>query len=111
MNGHPSAEVSGRTLLLAWIAIVGLGVFSLAMRFSHLGSLTFLTGFAVAVTQAALVALFFMELVHERTTIRLAFATSLTLLALLVALVVADVLTRPEPPLQSPPGTAARYHG
>ncbi len=105
------AEVSGRTLVLAWCAILLLGGFSLVMRFAHVGSFTFLTGMGVAVVQASLVALFFMELVYERTSVRVAFATCLSLFALLLALVAADVLTRATPPLRNPPGTGQRYHG
>jgi len=108
--GKP-AEVSGVTLFVAWCAILVLGAFSLVMRFAHIGSFTFLTGFGVAVIQTTLVALFFMELVHEKPTIRFAFVTCLSLFALLVTLVTVDVITRSIPPLQDPPGTAQRYRG
>ena len=73
-------EISGATLLVAWCAILGLGVLSLVLRFAHIGSFTFLTGMSVAVIQASLLALFFMELVHEPATIRIAFVTCLSLL-------------------------------
>jgi caa(3)-type oxidase subunit IV len=104
-------EISGWTLLVAWLAILALGAFSLVMRYSHIGSFSFLTGFGVAVVQASLIALFFMELIHEKPTVRFAFVTCLSLFALLVTFVVADVITRAIPPMQDPPGTAPRYHG
>lgn len=110
-QGKPAAEISGTTLLLTWLVIVGLGAFSLVMRFAHIGSFTFLTGMGVAVIQTTLLGLVFMELIHERTTIRAAFVVCLSLFALMLSLVVADVLTRATPPLQNPPGTGQRYHG
>ncbi len=104
-------ETSGRALLFVFAAILVLGALSLVLRFAHIGSLTFLSGMGIAAVQAMLVAVFFMELAHERATIRFAFTTCLSLFALLMVLVIADLLTRPVPPLGSPPGTSARYHG
>jgi cytochrome c oxidase subunit 4 len=109
MNTH--AETSARGLLLTLLALLVLAGFSLAMRFAHLGALGFGVGLGVAVLKAALVAVFFMEILTERPSARLAFATCLSLLALLLALVVADILTRAVPPLDNPPGTAHRAEG
>ena len=52
-----------------------------------------------------------MEILAEKPSVRLAFVTCLSLLALLLVFVVADVVTRASPPLQSPAGTAPRDHG
>jgi caa(3)-type oxidase subunit IV len=65
----------------------------------------------IAVIKALLVAILFMELLHERASVRFAFAAALSLFALLLVLVVADVLTRRVPPLRNPPGMADRYYG
>jgi cytochrome c oxidase subunit 4 len=106
-----SAETSARGLLLTLVALLLLAAFSLAMRFAHLGALSYPVGLGVAAIKAVLVVVFFMEILTERATTRLAFAACLSLFALLLALVVADVLTRGVPPLQNPPGTARRYRG
>jgi cytochrome c oxidase subunit 4 len=107
---HPR-ETSGRGLSLTLLALLLLAGFSLAMRFAHLGSAGYLVGLGIAAVKACLVAVFFMEILAEKATVRLAFATCLSLVALLLALVLADVLTRSSPPLQNPAGTAQRARG
>ena len=81
------------------------------MRFAHLGAAGYVVGLGVAVVKAFLVAFFFMEILVEKATVRLAFAACLSLFAVLLALVLADVVTRPEEPLENPAGTAHRYRG
>lgn len=102
---------SAKELLLVFIALMVLAGISLALRFAHLGSFSFPVALGIALVKALLVAIFFMEILHEKVTVRFAFVTCLSLFALLMVLTVADVLTRPIPPLQNPPGTAQRYHG
>jgi cytochrome c oxidase subunit 4 len=102
---------SPRGLFLTLLALLVLAGFSLAMRFAHLGAFGFAVGLGVAAIKAALVAVFFMEILSERATVRFAFVTCLSLFALLVMLTVADVLTRAVPPLDNPPGTAPRAAG
>jgi cytochrome c oxidase subunit 4 len=92
-------------------ALLLLAGLSLLLRFAHLGSFGFVAALVIAVVKAALVAVIFMELWHEKPTVRFAFAAGLTLFALLLTLVVADVVTRAIPPLQNPPGTAPRHYG
>jgi cytochrome c oxidase subunit 4 len=104
-------ETSARGLLLTLVALLLLAGFSLAMRFAHIGGYGFLVGMGVAVIKAALVAVFFMEILTEKMTARFAFAACLSLFALLLSLVIADVITRPIPPLRDPPGTGQRYRG
>jgi cytochrome c oxidase subunit 4 len=105
------AETSARGLLLTLVALLLLAAFSLAMRFAHLGALGFVVGLGVAAIKAGLVGVFFMEILTEKASSRLAFAACVSLFALLVALVVGDVVTRPVPPLRDPPGTGQRYRG
>ncbi len=102
---------SARALTLNLLALLLLAGLSLVLRFAHLGSFSFLAALLIAVIKAVLVAIFFMELFHEKVTTRIAFAAALSLFALMLVLVIADVLTRAIPPFQSPPGTAQRYHG
>ena len=94
--------------LLALLALAGL---SLAFRFAHLDDWRFPVALGIAATKAVLVAVFFMEFLTERVTVRFAFVAALSLFALMLVLVVADVLTRSVPRLQSPPGMAQRYRG
>lgn len=115
MEGRPGREAergpSARALTLNLIALLVLAGLSLVLRFAHLGGYSFLAALLIATIKAALVAIVFMELLHEKPTVRFAIATGVTLFALLVVLVLADVLTRTTPPLSNPPGTAQRYHG
>ena len=104
-------ETSARGLLLTLVALLALAGISLVMRFQHLGAAGYAVGLGIAAVKAALVGVFFMELHLEKPTARFAFATCVSLLALFLALVVADVLTRPVPPLSNPPGTASRARG
>jgi cytochrome c oxidase subunit 4 len=94
--------------LVALLLLAGL---SLALRFAHLGTTGLFVALVIAAVKAVLVAVVFMELWRERPTARFAFGAGLSLFALLVGLVVADVVTRAIPPLSNPPGTAQRAHG
>jgi cytochrome c oxidase subunit 4 len=104
-------ETSARGLAYTLLALLLLAGLSLALRFAQLGSLSFPVALGIAVLKALLVAIFFMELLTEKATVRFAFLAGLTLFALMLILVVADVLTRSAPPLRAPPGTAERYRG
>jgi cytochrome c oxidase subunit 4 len=104
-------ETSARGLLVTAIALFVLAGTSLALRFANLGALGFPVAMAIAVAKAILVAVFFMEITDEKPTVGIAFASGIAMLAILVALVVADVVTRAVPPLTEPPGTAARDYG
>lgn len=102
---------SPRALLLTLLALLVLAGASLAFRFAHLGDFSFPVALGIALIKAILVAVVFMEITIERPTVRFAFAACLSLFALMLALLVADVLTRSPPPLGAPPGTEARYKG
>jgi len=106
-----SRPTSARGLTLTLMALLSLAGFSLAMRFAHIGAASYGVGLGVAAIKAALVVVFFMEILVEKATVRLAFAVCLSLFSLLLALVLADVLTRATPPLPNPPGSAQRYRG
>jgi cytochrome c oxidase subunit 4 len=116
MNAHPEMggghrETSAGGLLKTLLALLFLAGLSLVMRFVHLGSLSFPVALGIACIKALLIAVFFMEILTEKVTSRFAIAAGLVLFAIFLALVLADVLTRSIPPLQSPPGTEPRYRG
>jgi cytochrome c oxidase subunit 4 len=105
------AETSARGLGLTLLALLLLAGLSLGLRFAHLASLNVPVALSIAAIKAVLVAVFFMEILVEKATVRFAFAACLSLFALLLALLVADVVTRSAPPLGNPPGTASRDYG
>jgi cytochrome c oxidase subunit 4 len=118
--GHPGEPArprprdrgpSAKALFAVLVALLVLAGISLALRFAHIGSYSFPVALGIAAIKAVLVALFFMELIHEKGTVRFAILTGVSLFTLLMVLVVADVLTRSVPPLKNPPGTAERYDG
>jgi cytochrome c oxidase subunit 4 len=108
---HQARETSGRGLLFTLVALLLLAAFSLIMRFADLGPYGYAVALGVAVIKAALVAVFFMGILVEKVTVRFAFVTCLSLVALMLGLVLADVLTRPTAPLRNPAGTAQRAYG
>ena len=65
----------------------------------------------IAAVKAVLVGLVFMELAFEKASIRLAFAAGLFMIAVMLTLMIADVVTRAVPPLENPPGTEPRSYG
>jgi cytochrome c oxidase subunit 4 len=113
MMTEPRAS-SGTTaagLLFTLIGLLVLAGASLGFRFAHLGPGAVVVAMVIAVTKAALVALFFMEIGEEKPSIRFAFVAGIVLVALLLSLTVADVVTRGAPPLTAPPGMAQRDVG
>ena len=104
-------ETSPRGLAYTLLALLLLAGLSLVLRFAHLGGFSFPVALGIAAFKALLVLVFFMELLAEKATVRFAFLAGLTLFALMLTLIVADVLTRSVPPIRAAPGTAERYHG
>jgi cytochrome c oxidase subunit 4 len=102
---------SARGLLLTWAALMALAAISLAFRFAHLGRLGMVVALGIAAVKAVLVGLVFMELAFERASIRIAFAAGLFMIVVMLALMIADVVTRAVPPLENPPGTEPRSYG
>ena len=100
--GHPSHL--GRYLVV-WGALIALTVTTyLASRLHLPGGWQVTVALLIALGKGALVALFFMHLWDQRGANRLVFLTSLTFVALLIGLVIADSATRF--PLANPPGSA-----
>jgi caa(3)-type oxidase subunit IV len=77
----------GAGLLVLW----GL---SLALSYVALGTWALPVALGIAALKGALVVTFFMELFHERVSVRYAFGVGILMVTLLIAFVVADVLMR-----------------
>ena len=103
--------MSARPLVLTLVALLLLAGLSLVLSRFDLGSLGYVVALGIAVVKAALVAVFFMELLHEAAASHLAVAVGVTLFAMLVALLAADIVTRTVPPFDPPPGMAQRTRG
>ena len=106
-----SKETSATGLALALVALLALAGLSLALRYAHLGAFGMPVAMMIAVAKVALVAVFFMEILVERVTVRLAMGAGVVLLGILLALIAADILTREPAPLSNPPGTETRERG
>jgi cytochrome c oxidase subunit 4 len=108
-SAHPG-HGSALGVTLALVALLTLAGLSLVLRFANLGTLGMGVALLIATAKAGIILVFFMEILDERPTVRFAFAAGLTLFALLLSLVIADVLTRGSLG-PNPPGTAQRYRG
>lgn len=87
-------RIGARTYLLTWIALMVLAAATLGLSFLPLGAFHTPVALFIAATKAALIALFFMHLADERGSIPIAVGIWVLLLAVLVTLTAADVLTR-----------------
>lgn len=85
-------------------ALLALWALSFALSYVHLGSAALPVALGIAAVKAALVVMFFMELLHERFSVKLTLLAAGALLGILIILVVADIGTRATPPL-APFGT------
>jgi cytochrome c oxidase subunit 4 len=91
--------MSGRTIAApvyygVFAALIGLTFLTVGVSFLHLGAWHAPVALAIATTKAALVALFFMHLIHESGMIRVAAAAGLFWLAILMGLTLTDFMTR-----------------
>jgi caa(3)-type oxidase subunit IV len=103
--------VSARGLFVSWAALMGLAALSFGLRFAHLGALGMPAALCIAGAKVVVVGLVFMELAFERPSIRFAFAAGLVMIAIMLALMIGDVVTRTVPPLENPPGMQPRAAG
>ena len=92
-------HVSGRAVILTGAAVIVLWAASFALSYAPLGAASLPIALAIAVAKAVLVALYFMELVRARLSVRLTVISALALLFTLIAFMVADIATRDRPPL------------
>jgi cytochrome c oxidase subunit 4 len=111
VNASASEGASGRGLFLSFAALMLLAGLSLGLRFAHLGSFGMAAALGIAAAKATIVGLVFMELAFEKPSIRFAFAAGLLMIAVMLALMIGDVVTRAVPPLANPPGMQPRADG
>ena len=79
---------------LTYLGLLALTITTFLLSRKDFGIWSLVIAMAIAVTKASLVVLIFMQLWHHRGLPRLALATALLWLALLMVFVVADVHTR-----------------
>lgn len=82
--------------------LLGLALLSYILSFQELGRFSIPIAMLIAIAKGSLVALFFMELLIEKFTIRVTLATGITLMLILIGLMLADISTRSIPPIASP---------
>ena len=86
-----------RAYFLVWSGMLVLTGLTFALSFARLGSLDIVAALSIASIKAALVAAFFMHLYERPGATRLVPLVSCLFVVLLVALTVADVMTRDGP--------------
>ncbi len=79
---------------LTYLGLLALTITTFLLSRKDFGMWSFVIAMAIAVTKASLVVLIFMQLWHHRGSPRLALATALVWVALLMVFVIADVHTR-----------------
>ena len=93
-------EVSLVATLATGVALIALWILSWALSGVELGRWSIVIALAIAALKAALVVLFFMEIVVEKTSVHVALASGVALVGLMIGLMVLDVRTRWTPPLE-----------
>ncbi len=88
-----------RVVVRTGAALMALWLLSFALSYVHLGAAALPVAIGIAAVKAALVVAFFMELLHGSLSMKLALLAAGGLLATLIGLVVADLVTREPPPL------------
>jgi cytochrome c oxidase subunit 4 len=97
-------DLSARQYALIYVGLLILTLATYLFSRVSLGTWSVVIALVIAVIKASLVVLFFMQLWHHHGSARLALATALLWLFLLVFFVVADVKTRypPTNPSENP---------
>lgn len=81
-------------LVLNLVALLVLTGTSWAVSYVHLGDWNEVVALGIAALKVSLVALFFMHLSREHGSVRFAAMTAPVFIALLVAIMAADIVTR-----------------
>jgi cytochrome c oxidase subunit 4 len=92
---HP--HVSLKAVLVTGAAVLALWVASFVISYVPLGGAALVVALGIAALKAALVALFFMELVRGSLSVKLTIASAVALTAILIAFMLADIATRDRP--------------
>jgi cytochrome c oxidase subunit 4 len=88
-----------KVVLLTGGALLALWALSFGLSYLNLGGGALPVAIGVAALKAGLVVVFFMELLQERTSTKLAVSAACVLLGTLIGFVVADIVTREPAPL------------
>jgi cytochrome c oxidase subunit 4 len=91
----PAQSLAAAALLVLWATSWG-------VSYLDLGAWSLVVAFAIAAAKAALVVWFFMEIAVEKVSIHATLAAGLTMVAVLIFFMVADVKTRAVPPVMPP---------
>jgi cytochrome c oxidase subunit IV len=83
-----------RSLVLTWIALLGLLAATLALAYVPMGIYNTVAGLGISAIKAALVVVLFMKLLDTSPIVRVAAAAGLFWLAFLFALTATDYMTR-----------------
>lgn len=89
-----SHELGAKAYVLVFAALVVLALLTWGLSRIHLGEWNLIVALGIAATKASLVVLFFMHLWSHKGGSRLAVAVSLTFVALLISLTLADLRLR-----------------
>jgi cytochrome c oxidase subunit IV len=92
-------RISQRATWMTGVALLALWGISFGLSYASLGRAALPVALTIAGAKALLVLLVFMELLVAPLSTRLAIGAALSMIALLVALMAADVATRAAPPL------------
>jgi cytochrome c oxidase subunit IV len=87
-------EIGVREYTRCLIALLVLSALALGVGFLHLGAFTIPVALALAALKAGLVATYFMHLIEQPPSYRIAALSGLVLLVILIAFVSADVIAR-----------------
>ncbi|HKX30070.1 MAG TPA: cytochrome C oxidase subunit IV family protein [Blastocatellia bacterium] len=93
----PEKIVSIKTSALVFASLLALTATTCAVAFIDLGRMNTVAALAIAFGKASLVALFFMHLRYSRRLIQVVAAVGLIWLGIMIALTMADFLTRRSP--------------
>lgn len=94
-----SSPAFPKSVVRTGIALLALWALSFGLSYVSLGGASLVVALAIAVVKAGLVLVFFMELLAESLSMKLAIVSAGVLLALLIGLMLADIGTRAAPPL------------
>lgn len=86
--------MTARTYTVVGVALLGLTAVSYGVSYLPLGVFGLPVGLGIATVKVLLVALFFMHLVHAEPAERFAALVMVVMVAVLIGLAAADVLTR-----------------
>lgn len=100
---HGEHKATHRSYFVVFLSLMALAAVSYGLSFVSLGALGVPAAMAISLAKAVLVAMFFMELVGQRFSNRIVVVVSALMLCVLIALMVADVMTRGTPPMLTPP--------